>query len=70
MVLLAIETQATSLRKTFNNAYFNQAVGWILAGTVTLINLALPVRYFYFFHFMQIARPYCYLFLFLFPNSL
>jgi hypothetical protein len=70
MVLLAIETQATSLRKAFNNAYFNQAVGWILAGTVTLINLALPVRYFYFFHFMQIARPYCYLFLFLFPNSL
>ena len=42
-ILLAIETQAASFRAKFNNAYLDQAVGWILAGTVTLINLALPV---------------------------
>ena len=55
-LLLLIETQANRFRASLKSggsstygartaAYLDQAVGWILAGTVTIINAALPVSH-------------------------
>ncbi len=49
-ILLTVETQAGKIKESFEkvtgpSAYLDRIVGWVLAGTVTIINAALPVSF-------------------------